>query len=77
MMVRLILLPAIIVGKLNGFPSLLQVLHGKDPALTSLTGGASTSGAALMVIVPWLMIGLGYPVSRMESSGSWPHGTGG
>ena len=61
MVAALILLPAIIVGKLNGFPSLLQVLHGKDPALTSLTGGASTSGAALMVIVPWLMIGLGYP----------------
>lgn len=61
MAAALILLPAIIVGKLDGFPSLMQVLHDKDPALTSLTGGSSTMGAALMIIVPWLMIGLGYP----------------
>ncbi|MFC1541022.1 sodium/proline symporter [Candidatus Latescibacterota bacterium] len=57
----LVVLPAIILFKIGGFPNLFSSLQAKDPNLVSFTAGAISLKDKLLVILPWLMIGIAYP----------------
>lgn len=57
----LVILPAVILYKIGGFSNLLSSLQSKDPNLVSLTGGATDLKSKLLIILPWLMIGIAYP----------------
>ncbi len=61
MVFALLLLPAVVVYRVGGPAAMFEALAAKDPALMSFTGSSKGFGGALMVIVPWLMIGVGYP----------------
>jgi len=61
MVFALLILPVIVVHRVGGLSEMFTALAAKDPSLTSLTGGSSNFRGALLVIVPWLMIGVGYP----------------
>ena len=61
MVFSLVILPAVILHKIGGFSVLLSTLEAKDTNLVSLTGGAQDIKGKLLIILPWLMIGIGYP----------------
>jgi len=61
MVFALVILPAIILVRLGGFDAVISSLAAKDSALVSFTNGSATVKGSLFVIVPWLMIGVGYP----------------
>ncbi|MFC1650055.1 sodium/proline symporter [Candidatus Latescibacterota bacterium] len=57
----LVILPAIILYKIGGFSNLFSSLQAKDPNLVNFTAGASSLKDKLLIILPWLMIGIAYP----------------
>jgi sodium/proline symporter len=57
----LIILPIVVIQSVGGVGSLFAKLREIDPALVSLTGGATTVSGILMAVLPWLMLGLAYP----------------
>jgi sodium/proline symporter len=61
MLFALVVLPAIIVHKIGGFAHLFSALQAKDQSLVSFTAGASGLKDKLLIILPWLMIGIAYP----------------
>ncbi|MCE5251948.1 sodium/proline symporter [bacterium] len=61
MVLSLIVLPVVVLFKIGGIPGLVSSLEAKGAHLVSLTGGAADLKGKLLLILPWLMIGLAYP----------------
>jgi len=61
MVFALVVLPLIILREVGGVGALRASLEAENPGLVSLTAGAGDLRGKLLVALPWLMIGLGYP----------------